>query len=303
MPSIYNRISDGVNFDDIFEPRDSGDPELSPRIYRDDGVNLSDKYAPRAVGPDPGEVGYKQDGGDIGLDFCALGSRTGSLGVQIDGPSTRTCVHEAGTPCSVSATLSSAVSGGEEPYSYAWDVPVGLTITQGSTTSESITVEHTGEDESVQFQIGLTVTDDFSNEETDTHNITFNHVDGTPHTTLDGDSRFSQSLSGQSTTVFDNNINYTTVDGLSGNYSYLWEILNISATGPDPSESNVGWGTAGNRSNQSTSEGASLACAAQVSPSPGNSVTISVRVTVTDNQTGFSDSDTADFVSTHIQIQ
>lgn len=67
--------ANGNDFDNIFEPRDAGDPAMADIGYADGGVDLSDIYAPAEVGDPAPAVNFKKDNSDIGPLFCALGIR------------------------------------------------------------------------------------------------------------------------------------------------------------------------------------------------------------------------------------
>lgn len=69
-----NYRSGGVDFDNLFEPLQSGDPKRSATGYRVGGVDLADRYAAASLGAAHSAVGYKQNGVDIGPTFCKKGT-------------------------------------------------------------------------------------------------------------------------------------------------------------------------------------------------------------------------------------
>lgn len=71
MATIYK--SDGVDLDDIYEPR-NGLPPARDVVYETNGQNLSDRYAPLSAGSAADPVVYSDGGDNLSDLYAAIGT-------------------------------------------------------------------------------------------------------------------------------------------------------------------------------------------------------------------------------------
>lgn len=106
--------SNGVDLDDIFEPRDGRDPARDV-AYFVDGVNLSDRYAPVEDGSAADPVIYNDGGDNLSDLYAAIGTVDTGISDPLPWDSnTYTASDSCEAPCSPLAIVRFALAGDAE---------------------------------------------------------------------------------------------------------------------------------------------------------------------------------------------
>lgn len=173
---IY-RDSNGSLFDDLFEPRQTGDPAVAATEFLDSaGADISTLYAPIAVGSGLGSnTGFvrQSDGLDMAAVFCSRGTRGGILSITLPAAKNATCASSS-TSCTAQTTITAAGVGGTAPHTYAWTVVSGTGIIVSGAASATVSVSESTSG-AVQTVYQCTVTDSVAATSSGQCTVTFDY--------------------------------------------------------------------------------------------------------------------------------